>query len=578
MTGIKSTLDMVGQAFSAVYDFGKQFVDSASESEQAVARLEGVLQATGGAVGLTSEQLQGMANGLQDVTRFSDETILNGEAILLTFRNIGAEMFERTVPAMADMAEIFGSVDSAAMQLGKALNDPVTGMGALSRAGITFSDVQKEMIKNFVETGDIASAQNIIMSEVEAQVKGLAEAMGNTFAGQVEIAKNKLDTFKELIGGPIIAGLTELLSVFNDFDIQADFSWAGVLVSFLERWNELLSGGAPFWYSLGITLYEFQSFVPAFENIGKIFMDLQNDLDMGIAPLDAFKNALVELKPFITEFLSSATSAFGAAFETALIAGIDTIDWNRIGLSFNAAMQEGFTFDSSSSGPLSQSIGNALTALVSGGFGYTNWDTLSSDFRIGFEYMLVSAFGEVNFAGLSTDFVNGFRYIGQQIAAAFGYYGWDAWSNLWEDFERGWNYTLGKIKSLLQLSSPSGVFKDIAINLVLGLIVGWSSLFGSFLSLIEDGISSILSLFAPILSLFGIDIGGLDAGGLGTAGGGTTGGTTGTQGGSTDGVTNNYFYGTVYIGMDATGALQYDCPSPNPIMTSGSGSLVMNAV
>ena len=53
---------------------------------------------------------------------------------------------------MLDMAEIFGSVDSAAMQLGKALNDPVNMMGALTRAGVTFSEEQKEMIKNFVDS------------------------------------------------------------------------------------------------------------------------------------------------------------------------------------------------------------------------------------------------------------------------------------------------------------------------------------------------------------------------------------------------------------------------------------------
>jgi hypothetical protein len=47
-------------------------------------------------------------------------------------------------------------LQSAALQVGKALNDPRQGVAALSRAGIQFSNVQKANIRQMVEMGDVA--------------------------------------------------------------------------------------------------------------------------------------------------------------------------------------------------------------------------------------------------------------------------------------------------------------------------------------------------------------------------------------------------------------------------------------
>ena len=44
------------------------------------------------------------------------------------------------------MAQEFGSVDQAAVQLGKALNNPIEGLGALTRVGVQFTEEQKNMI------------------------------------------------------------------------------------------------------------------------------------------------------------------------------------------------------------------------------------------------------------------------------------------------------------------------------------------------------------------------------------------------------------------------------------------------
>ncbi len=71
--------------------------------------------------------------------------------------------------ATVDLQTTFGTLESASVQLGKALNDPIKGVTALNKSGVTFSDQQKDMIKNFVKTNEVAKAQDIILSEIEKQ-------------------------------------------------------------------------------------------------------------------------------------------------------------------------------------------------------------------------------------------------------------------------------------------------------------------------------------------------------------------------------------------------------------------------
>ena len=43
--------------------------------------------------------------------------------------------------------------------VGKALNDPLKGLTALSKKGVAFSDSQKKMVAAMMKTGDVAGAQ-----------------------------------------------------------------------------------------------------------------------------------------------------------------------------------------------------------------------------------------------------------------------------------------------------------------------------------------------------------------------------------------------------------------------------------
>jgi phage-related protein len=114
--------------------------------------------------------------------------------------------FDRATMAAIDMAAAgFGEAESNAVQLGKALNDPIKGITALTRSGITFTEQEKELIKTLVESGKTLEAQDMILKAIETQVGGTAEATAN--------ASDKMRVGFKLVSEEIG---TALLPIFED--------------------------------------------------------------------------------------------------------------------------------------------------------------------------------------------------------------------------------------------------------------------------------------------------------------------------------------------------------------------------
>lgn len=192
-------------------------LSEAMDAQQGIAQLESVLKSTGGAAGVTKEQALDLADSLSQVTRFSDDSVLAAENLLLTFTNIGEDVFPRATETLLDMATTMGTdAKSGAIQLGKALNDPVAGITALTRVGVTFTDEQKKMIEQMVAMGDVAGAQTIILDELQKEFGGSAEAAGQTFAGQLDILKNSLLNVAEGVGTVLLPVLQGMVGFFNE--------------------------------------------------------------------------------------------------------------------------------------------------------------------------------------------------------------------------------------------------------------------------------------------------------------------------------------------------------------------------
>ena len=184
---------------------------------KAIAQVEAGLRSTGGQVGYTSKQLQDMASSLQGKTLFGDEDILqNATAQLLTFTNISGEQFARTQAAALDLAtRLDGDLKGASIQLGKALNDPVANLSALSRSGIQFSDEQKEVIKSLAESGRLAEAQTLILDELNKQYGGSAEAAAKADGGLTQLA-NAFGDLQEQFGAILVDVLRPVIDWASD--------------------------------------------------------------------------------------------------------------------------------------------------------------------------------------------------------------------------------------------------------------------------------------------------------------------------------------------------------------------------
>lgn len=188
-------------------------VKAAADAELVTAQLDAVLTSTGGAAGVTKGQVLELAESLSQVTMFEDDAIVSGQNLLLTFTKIGADVFPDATKAMLNMSQALGQdLKASAIQLGKALQDPIAGITALRRVGVSFSEEQLKVIKRLQETGDLVGAQRIILAELETQFGGAAEAAGQTLAGQLTILKNSLGNVVEEIGGALLPILTPLVT------------------------------------------------------------------------------------------------------------------------------------------------------------------------------------------------------------------------------------------------------------------------------------------------------------------------------------------------------------------------------
>lgn len=227
-------------------------VRASAEQERVVAELESRIKSTGGVAGYSSQQLQDMASALQQVTRFGDDAIIPMQSLLLTFTNIRGPVFEQASEAILNLATTMGTdLKSAALQVGKALNDPVKGVSALAEAGIQFTDSQRDTIKALVETGDVAAAQGIILKELETQFGGAARAARDTFAGALTAVQNAAGDLLEGDGGNLVeakAALEELAQVLQD---PATKEAAAALVAALARLVGVAAEGATEFANLG---------------------------------------------------------------------------------------------------------------------------------------------------------------------------------------------------------------------------------------------------------------------------------------------------------------------------------------
>ena len=296
------TAPIAALGFTAVKAFDQQ--------AKAIAQVEAGLKSTGSTVGYTSKQLQQMASDLQTKTIFGDEEILkDATSQLLTFTNIAGNQFARTQSVALDLAtRLDGDLKSASIQLGKALNDPIANLSALSRSGIQFSEDQKQVIKSLTESGRLAEAQTVILDELEKQYGGSAEAAAKAGTGGLKQLANSFGDLQEEFGKiimeflpPVIDGLKNMLATFQNLSPE------------VKRFMVIGAGIAA---ALGPLLIILPTLIQG-------FMALLSPVGLVIAAVVGLGIAIVtfadEIAPYITDVINYFITLYN---ESSLLRGI----------------------------------------------------------------------------------------------------------------------------------------------------------------------------------------------------------------------------------------------------------------
>ena len=227
LDSFKANLKSVQDGMNKVNSFAKRVLfattavaglslAAAQQQEQATAKLETVLKSTGNAAQRTSEQLHKQAEELENLTGIGDQSIVTMQAILASFTEIQGIRFDRAVEGGIALSELFDTdLKSAAIQLGKALNDPAKGLSAMADSGVSFTESQKEMIKAMQAAGDMAGAQTMILDILGTQGISLMDANTRVLTVSLRRLANRFTNLAEKIGNaliPVIVALDKALT------------------------------------------------------------------------------------------------------------------------------------------------------------------------------------------------------------------------------------------------------------------------------------------------------------------------------------------------------------------------------
>lgn len=188
MRGVAQTVSAAFLGIAgALFFFIPNFIKLGEEARKSERRLQNIAEQMGlfgENTEKVTESMSKYAEAVSFATGVDDDLVRSAQSILMTFKEVGKEAdegignaFDRATMAAIDLAAAgFGEVEQNAKQLGKALNDPITGLASLREAGVTFTVAEQKKIKALVESNKMLEAQEIILSAIETQVGGTAEA------------------------------------------------------------------------------------------------------------------------------------------------------------------------------------------------------------------------------------------------------------------------------------------------------------------------------------------------------------------------------------------------------------------
>lgn len=222
-SGMSLAMTAIGGLATALFTLLPNLVRLAEDSRKSELRLANIAKQMG-LFGDNTEnvtkRISKYAEAISFATGVDDELVRGAEAILMTFKGIAQTAgkvggaFDRATIAAVDLAAAgFGDVEANAIQLGKALQDPVKGLTALRRSGVTFTKGEQDKIKALVEGNNLLGAQEIILKAIETQVGGTAEAT----ASSMDKMQARFEAIGEQLGGALLPAVDSLATQMGDW-------------------------------------------------------------------------------------------------------------------------------------------------------------------------------------------------------------------------------------------------------------------------------------------------------------------------------------------------------------------------
>lgn len=211
----QAPIELVKQALSKWASTAEQAKAEATELANAELRLATAMKMEGNSTGLTAREMANHARALQDSTGVSSSSIMEFQAVLSRFSNVQESVFTRATDLAVDYSVATGrDLRSAAIVLGRALQDPVHGMTLLTRSGIVLTEQQKKLITELGKTGQVAKAQEEILRVLDRQFGRAARNM----ASPAKLLKSQLSDIHEELG--------KILKRNEPFKIKLQIAWA----------------------------------------------------------------------------------------------------------------------------------------------------------------------------------------------------------------------------------------------------------------------------------------------------------------------------------------------------------------
>jgi hypothetical protein len=280
---------IVAATAAAVGLVASRFAKMAEEAQAANNRLDQIAHSMGlfgSETGKVTDRLKAFAEANELTLAIDADIIKNTQSKLMTFKELGATAdeaggaFDRATMAALDLAAAgFGQAETNAIQLGKALNDPIKGITALTRSGITFTQSERELIRTLVESGNTLEAQEMILAAIETQVGGTAEATV-TSSAKMELAFMR-------IGDAIGLAVLPMFESFAEFIVEI----TPEIEAFFADLTDPTTVVGEKWYEMSASIVAFgQTFVDVFSSIDAagafgFLLDLIETVMIGLSQL-----------------------------------------------------------------------------------------------------------------------------------------------------------------------------------------------------------------------------------------------------------------------------------------------------